>query len=138
MRWLLGRNLTANIGVSLLPVLRVGLLVLTAGIVGGLLFTLGFVGLFAALFMFLQDQGLAATPSFLIVTGVIFVLAVAVVITSQRIFRRHLEVIAEKPAPLSREPMDIEDIVLDLPRVVVSNFLSGIMGESESRTYRSH
>jgi hypothetical protein len=138
MRWLLGRAIPQG-GGGMLPILRVALLVLTAGILGGLLFALGFVGLCAVLFMFLQDQGLAATPALLIVAGVIFLIATAILVASQQIFRKHLELVQAKPVVVSPGPQTVEDLIIDLPRVVVSNFLNGMLGDSDTpRSYRPH
>jgi len=113
----------------LIPFVRVGLLGLAAVIVGGLLFTLGCVGLLAALYMYVSSLGLSPVLALLAVSGVTFLLAVVIFFSVQAIFKSRMNAI--NIALQSTPPVPMDDAMIEVPRAIIAGFLQGVLGERD-------
>jgi len=132
--WISGQA-RSNDAPVLVPFVRVGLLGLAASIAGGLLFTLGCVGLLAALYLWVSAQaGFTPALALLVVSAVTFVLAIAIFFTVQSIFKRRINAVSEALQATPVPPLQIDDAVIEVPRAILAGFLQGILGEDERTT----
>jgi hypothetical protein len=125
MMWIIGRAVPQT--PVLAPFIRIGVLGFVAAIAGGLLFTLGCVGLLVSLYLWIESRGLEPALALLIVSGVTFLLAGIIVFATQRFVKKRVGAIN---GVLAAAPtLQIDDSMIEIPKAILTGFLEGIVGE---------